>query len=102
MNRASKRDMIVRLLLNLKGIYQKSEEHEKALAAVERILVIHPTSSSEIRDRGYLLARLGRTDEAAAQLETYLTFAPQAQDADRVEALLREIKSGAEPLTNLP
>jgi len=102
LNRASKRDIIVRLLLNLKAIYQKSEEHEKALAAVERILVVHPTSSGEIRDRGYLLARLGRTQEAAAQLETYLTFAPQAQDADRVESLLQEIKSGAGPLTNLP
>lgn len=91
LNRASKRDMIVRLLLNLKSIYRKAGDHPRALAAVERILVIHPTSPTEIRDRGYLLANMGRNDEAVAQLKTYLTFVPSAGDADEVEALVREI-----------
>ncbi len=98
LNRASKRDMIVRLLLNLKAIYRKSGDDARALAVVERILVIHPTSPSEIRDRGYLLARLGRNDEAVAQLRTYLTFVPSAGDADEVEALVREIRDGSGPL----
>ncbi|MGI9625738.1 MAG: SirB1 family protein [Longimicrobiales bacterium] len=93
MNRATKRDMIHRLLTNLKGIYLKSEEHEKALAAVERILILHPTATAEIRDRGYLLAGLGRPDEALAQLETYLTFAPNAQDVKQVEMLLKDLRS---------
>jgi len=98
LNRASKRDMIVRLLLNLKAIYRKSGDDARALAAVERILVIHPTSPSEIRDRGYLLARLGRNDEAVVQLKTYLTFVPSAGDADDVEALVREIRDSSDPL----
>lgn len=97
LNRASKRDMIVRLLLNLKGIYEKAGDYRRALAAVERILLIRPTSPTEIRDRGYLLARLGREGEAVAQLETYLTFAPGAQDVGKVEALLREIRAGRDP-----
>ena len=102
MSRASKRDMIVRLLLNLKGIYRKSGEHEKALAAVERILVVTPTAPREIRDRGVLLARLGRPDEAVAQLSTYLTLVPNAQDAEQVEELVKKIQGGLGPLTNLP
>ena len=91
---ASKRDMIARLLLNLKGIYHRAGDDARALAAVERILVVRPTAPAQIRDRGYLLARLGRPDEAVAQLETYLTFAPSAGDAGRVEALVRELKAG--------
>lgn len=102
LNRASKRDMVVRLLLNLKEIYSREEEYAKALASVERILIVHPTAAGEIRDRGYLLARLGRQDEAMTQLETYLSFAPHAGDVGRVEALVQEIKDGANPLKNLP
>lgn len=97
LNTASKRDMIVRLLLNLKGIYQRSGDHERALSVVERILIVRPTAPSQIRDRGYLLARLGRPEEAVTQLETYLTFAPGARDVDRVEALVRELKTDGKP-----
>lgn len=95
---AAKRDMIVRLLLNLKGVYHRRGDNARALAAVERILVVSPTARRQIRDRGYLLARLGRDDEAVAQLETYLAFAPDAGDAERVEALLRDLKAGGRPL----
>ena len=90
---ATKRDMVVRLLLNLKGIYQRSADDARALSVVERILIVQPTAPSQIRDRGYLLARLGRADEAVTQLETYLTFAPAARDVGRVEALVRELKA---------
>ena len=99
---ASKRDMIVRLLLNLKGIYHRTGDDARALSAVERILVVSPTARQQIRDRGYLLARLGRDDEAVAQLETYLTFAPNAGDVERVEALVRDLKAGGRPLSGSP
>lgn len=95
---ATKRDMIVRLLVNLKGVYRRCGDDGRALAAVERILVVSPTARRQIRDRGYLLARLGRDDEAVAQLETYLAFAPNAGDVERVEALVRDLKTGGRPL----
>ena len=64
---------------------------------MERILVLRPTAPSQIRDRGYLLAQLGRPEEAVTQLETYLTFAPAARDVQRVEALVRELKANGKP-----
>ena len=64
----------------------------RALAAVERILVIHPMAQSEIRDRGTLLARMGRTEEAIEQLEWYLGTAPDASDAERIQALVDELR----------
>lgn len=92
---ATKRDMVVRLLINLKGVYYRAGDYARALAAVERILMVRPTAPMQIRDRGCLLARLGRSGEAVAQLETYLVFAPGAGDAERVEALVRRIKDSA-------
>jgi regulator of sirC expression with transglutaminase-like and TPR domain len=89
---AGRRDMLVRLLTNLKGIYLNVRDSARALAVVERILVIHPTAQSEIRDRGTLLARLGRTEEALEQLEWYLGAAPEASDAERIQALVDELR----------
>ncbi len=89
---ASRREMLVRLLTNLKGVYLNVHDHRRALSAVERILVIHPTATAEIRDRGTLLARMGRTEEALAQLQWYLDYAPEATDAGRIRALVEELR----------
>lgn len=89
---ASRRDMLVRLLTNLKGVYVNVHDHARALAAVERILIIHPTAPAEIRDRGTLLARMGRSEEALEQLEWYLDYAPEASDAGRIRALVEELR----------
>jgi regulator of sirC expression with transglutaminase-like and TPR domain len=94
---ASKREMLMRLLANLKGLYVKAGDHARALAAVERILMITPTSPAEIRSRGVLLARLGRHVEAAEQLEAYLRISPEATDTPRVERMLRDLRSGRSP-----
>ena len=94
---AGRRQIVVRLLLNLKGVYLRAGDHSRALAAVERILVVHPTAADQIRDRGYLLARMGRREAAVEQLETYLTFAPGAGDAGRVETLVRKMRRGGNP-----
>lgn len=99
---ATKRDMVIRLLTNLKCAYHRAGDYGRSLAAVERILVLLPTSPMQIRDRGYLLARLGRDDEAVEQFETYLVLAPRAGDAERVERVVWYIKKGENPWTTLP
>ena len=94
---AGKREMLLRMLTNLKGLYVKIGDPERALAAVERLLMITPTSPAESRSRGLLLARLGRHEEAAVQLEAYLRVSPAATDAPRVEAMLRDLRAGKAP-----
>ncbi len=91
---ASKRDMLIRLLTNLKGIYTRIGDDRRALAVVERLLMIRPTAPVESRSRGLLLARLGRHEEAARQLEAYLRVCPSAQDREGVQEILRELRSG--------
>lgn len=92
-----KRDMIVRLLHNLKNAFLRAGDDGGALAAVERLLALHPEDSGQRRDRGLLLARLGRDGEALAALRDYLAQVPAALDRGNVEAhiadLLRRIAS---------
>jgi regulator of sirC expression with transglutaminase-like and TPR domain len=91
---ASRRDMLIRLLTNLKGVYTNVGDDPRALAAVERILLMKPTSRGENRARGLLLARLGRRDDAVEQLEAYLALAPSASDAERIQDLVDDLRAG--------
>jgi regulator of sirC expression with transglutaminase-like and TPR domain len=94
LGRATKRDMLSRLLTNLKGIYVKVGDDARALAVVERMLLLHPTSRGENRSRGLLLARLGREAEAVEQLEAYLKLVPGAPDAERVRTMVADLRAG--------
>ena len=85
-----KRDILERMLRNLKSIYLNAKEDHRALGVIELLLALRPEARAEVRDRGIMLARIGRYDEAIAQLEEYLDFAPGATDAPRVrEYILR-------------
>src|SRR5262249_18573184 len=85
------RQVLTRTLSNLLGIYSKSD-YRRALAVVERLLIVNPDSPSYIRDRGLLLARLGETKAARAELERYLELEPAAPDADLILYQLKAIK----------
>jgi len=87
---AGKKDMLVRLLKNLKAIYLNRGDDLKALGAVERILLVRPVPA-ELRDRGILLARTGRTAEAISDLESYLAQTPEATDARRVRNMIEQL-----------
>lgn len=89
------REILVRLLTNLKGIYAQAELHRRALACVERILVLAPHALSERRDRGVLLAELDRVPEAVAEVRAYLRLADNAPDADQVREQLKKIEMRA-------
>ena len=91
---ASKREMLSRLLTNLKGIYVKIGDDRRALAVVERLLMITPTAPVESRSRGVLLARMGRHEEAAQQLEAYLRVSPSAEDRGHVQDMVKELRAG--------
>jgi len=92
---ATKREMLVRLLMNMKSLYLNVGDHRRALAAVERVLLIRPVTPQEIRDRGVILARLGRKQEALEQLEAYLNVAPEAADSQRILGMMEELKNGS-------
>jgi regulator of sirC expression with transglutaminase-like and TPR domain len=87
----TKKEMLARMLTNLMGVYAAGD-HRRALAAIERILLINPDSPPHVRDRGLLLATLGRTTEAIAELERYLTLAPDAPDASSIREQINTVR----------
>ena len=80
-----KRDMISRLLFNLKVACLKANDDKGALSACERLLLLHPDDPPELRDRGLLLYRMDRYPEARAGLRAYLRARPQALDREVIE-----------------
>jgi regulator of sirC expression with transglutaminase-like and TPR domain len=81
---ATTREILARLLRYLKAVHAQGRRYTRALAAAERILLVEPGALDERRDRGALLAQLGRFSEAAAEFEKYLAAAPAAPDAQLV------------------
>jgi regulator of sirC expression with transglutaminase-like and TPR domain len=80
------------MLSNLLGIYAASD-HCRALAAIEKILIITPGSPAHIRDRGLLLGVIGRASEAISELERYLSLSPAAPDAGSIREQIKHIKA---------
>lgn len=85
------RDIIARMLYNLKEIYQSQDDWPRLLAVQERLIVLLPESWPEFRDRGLAHAALGNIAQAVADLECYLVHADGVVDldaiAERVDAL---------------
>lgn len=96
---ATPRAMLTRLLLNLKRIHLAQGDYIRALAVVERLLVIAPSDAKEIRDRGLLLAHLGQSGAAVSDLECYLALAPSAPDVESVRGRLAWIRRRAAAAT---
>jgi regulator of sirC expression with transglutaminase-like and TPR domain len=88
----SNRDIVQRMLNNLKAIYVRQEDLSRALSVAERLVIIDPTSPQEIRDRGLLYLKLDRAAEALEDLETYLRLAPDAADAEEIGEQLAGLK----------
>ena len=86
------RDIIARMLRNLKEIHASREDWARQVAVLDRLLVLLPQAWEEYRDRGLALAALGRMHEAAQDFETYLAQAHQAEDAGLVSERLNVLR----------
>lgn len=77
--------IIRRMLNNLRDIYLNSRRYRKGLEILEMILVLNPGSSDEIKQRAWLRYELGLYKQARADLETYLSMGPAAEDVEDVK-----------------
>lgn len=95
---ASKTDILVRMLRNLKGIHQQADDYEKALRAVNMIIAIDPNLEEEYRDRGLLLLQLECRHAALKDLRHYLSADPDAEDAELIRDLIVDLGRSDTPL----
>jgi regulator of sirC expression with transglutaminase-like and TPR domain len=76
------------MLTNLKIIYINRQELLKAIATVEKILLLFPNHPRELRDKGLLYYQLGEWTQASQDLNLYLSQFPDAEDVDTIRNLL--------------
>ncbi len=87
------RQILTRMLYNLKGIYVQAQDHWRALGAVELLLRLDPGSLDELRDRGLLYAALDCYSLAVRDLESYLARAGQAPDSPGLRETLENLRA---------
>jgi regulator of sirC expression with transglutaminase-like and TPR domain len=90
---SSPRDILVRMLRNLKGIYHDRKDYERLLAVQNRLVVLLPEAPSERRDRGLVYAQLDCPRAALEDLSHFLAQEPAAPEADEIRrtiAVLRD------------
>jgi len=80
----TKKQIIRRMLNNLKMIYLQEKNFLKTLAVLQRLVVLDPSSAEDIRDRGSVYLKLECFQHALADFESYLGLVPNAKDADAV------------------
>jgi regulator of sirC expression with transglutaminase-like and TPR domain len=90
----SHRQILMRILNNLKIIYLNQQDLERSLSVIERILMLFPDLLPELRDRGLLYYRLGYRSAAEKDFTTYLAKAPHSEDTTLIRHLLKQLEGG--------
>jgi regulator of sirC expression with transglutaminase-like and TPR domain len=86
------RQILARMLTNLKYIYLNDGDFYKAIEYISGILLLFPDNPYELRDRGLLYYELNYWQQAAKDLKSYLAIFPNADDALTIEIILKKIE----------
>ncbi|MCE4555160.1 SirB1 family protein [Roseateles cellulosilyticus] len=94
---ATKREILARMLRNLKEVHRAAQDWPRLLAVQERLVVLLPQDAAERRDRGLVLEALGAHAAAAADLGFYLEVQPDAADAPALRQRLAVLQAQRSP-----
>lgn len=89
---AGRKDILVRLLRNLKGNYLERRDPVRALAAADRIIELAPRAAEEYRDRAAIYLDLECFRAALSDFRDYLMLKPGADDAAVVQRRVVELQ----------
>ena len=92
---ARPKEILIRILQNLKTVYEQASDLPRALSAVDRILMLAPLSLGGLRDRAGLCEKLGSAGAAATALERVLELEPSAIDADDLHNRVRRLRAAS-------
>jgi regulator of sirC expression with transglutaminase-like and TPR domain len=87
------RDVLARMLRNLKEIHRAQEDWPRMLAVLDRLVILLPDAPSERRDRGLVHAEMGHAGPALSDLQAYLDAEPLAPDQGALRARMGELAS---------
>ena len=81
---AGKKQILKRMLTNLKMVYAQKNDMVKSLSVLDRLVILDPASATDIRDRGAIYLQLECFTQSREDFERYLRLAPNADDAAEV------------------
>jgi len=94
---AAPRQILARMLRNLKEIHRASQDWPRQLAVQQRLVILLPQDLPERRDRGLVLAELGAAEAALADLQAYLAKHGDAPDAPALHERVAELQVRQRP-----
>jgi regulator of sirC expression with transglutaminase-like and TPR domain len=94
---ATGREVVARMLRNLKEIHRGGEDWPALLAVMQRLVLLLPDDWEERRDRGLVRAELGHTEGALQDLVAYLEHSPGAPDARAIGERIGELRADGRP-----
>ena len=89
---APPRDILTRMLRNLKEIFNSQEDWQRLIKVQDRLLVLHPDALAEKRDRGLALIELGQIKAARDDLLQYVLAQPDASDVPEIQRRLASLQ----------
>ena len=91
---APARDVVARMLRNLKEIHRSAEDWPRLLAVQQRLVILLPQAWEERRDRGLTYAELGFDEQAMRDLSAYLEHVLDAADRSAIAERLASLARG--------
>ncbi len=95
---ASEREILARLLRNLKAIHWHAQQWPAALEVVDRLIALLPEAAHERLDRAWLYERLECPRAAVADLAAYLSLCPSGRETAEVRQRLAVLRQAASRL----
>jgi regulator of sirC expression with transglutaminase-like and TPR domain len=90
------RSILTRMLFNLRRSYERRNRYADSLAALELAEMLDPEEKGFLRERGLVLLKAGRPQEALAALEAYVASAT-GEDVEAVDKLIGVLREQALP-----
>ncbi|MBW2293717.1 MAG: tetratricopeptide repeat protein [Deltaproteobacteria bacterium] len=88
---ATHRQILARVLRNLKQVHAQGSNYRQAVACIDRILILEPDHPIELRDRGLMHRALECWSSAHEDLERFLLLAPDGPGASDVRIVLNDL-----------
>ena len=89
---AKPRDIITRMLHNLKEVHKTAEDWQRMIPVQDRQIALNPESWSEYRDRGLAFAELGKATAAVRDFDVYLLNVTEAPDVKAIALRAQELR----------
>lgn len=89
---AKPRDIITRMLQNLKEIHSTAEDWQRLIPVQDRLIALNPEAWSEHRDRGLAFAELGKATAAVRDFDVYLQNVTDAPDLNAISLRVKELR----------